>query len=93
MRNIHRELTAAPESYVFNTGCPPAMYKSLTALTLSRLEQILDGSEDFVSEEAWLIRRDIVSLMETLTATTGAHHSQVFFGGGVGNGSDKQKVG
>lgn len=82
MRNIHRELNTTPESYVFNVGCPPSMYKSLTALTLSRLEQILYGSEDFVSEEAWLMRRDISSLVETLTATTGAYHSQAFFGGG-----------
>jgi hypothetical protein len=58
------------------------MYKDLTAFTLSRLEQILHGSEDFSSEEAWLIRRDLMSLMESLVTTTGAHHSQAFFQGG-----------
>lgn len=82
MRNVHRELNSTPDRYVFNIGCPISMYQKLVALSLSRLEQILAGSEDFVSEEAWLMRNDINSLINTLTAVTGAYPSQITFQGG-----------
>jgi len=81
MRNVHRELNNVPENYTFNAGCPASMYKTLIAFTLSRIEQILEGSSVFTTEEAWLIRRDISSLKETLISTTGAHHSQAFYKG------------
>lgn len=83
MRNVHRELNKTSEEYVFNSGCPPAMYKDLTAFVLSRLEQILAGSDGFESEEAWLIRTDIASLLGTVHSVTGAYPSQVKLSGGT----------
>lgn len=88
MRNVHRELIKTPDAYVFSVGCPPVMYKNLTAFTLSRLEQILNGSEDFISEESWLIRNDLTSLVDTLKSVTGAYPSQQSVQGGKDNVTD-----
>lgn len=79
MRNIHRELSEAPEAYMFNAGCSSGMYKNLTAMVISRLETILTGSEEFSSEEAWLMRSDLVSLINTLKTVTGAIPSALSF--------------
>lgn len=72
MKNVYAEIKKVSGEYTFNEHCPMVQFRTLTAFTLSRIEQILKGAENFSSEEAWLICQDLSSLADTLMETTGA---------------------
>lgn len=71
MRNIHNELVSSHELYQFADHRPEDLYKQVISMTLSRLEAMLKGSQNFESEESWLLRRDISSTAESIRAALG----------------------
>lgn len=71
MRNIYNELVSSREVYLFADHRPEDLYKQVISMTLSRMEAMLEGSQNFESEESWLLRRDISSTVESIRAALG----------------------
>jgi len=71
MRDIHDEFVASEKLFQYSDHRPESVYKQALATAVSRLDTIIDGSRSFESEESWLLRRDLISLAETIRAAIG----------------------